>query len=445
MLEKLEISKQPEKIPDQELGNLVASIGNNEAKALTLLAMRTGIVYGQGDLNSALIELQGNSPGWRMHKNNPFDYCRNSFSPIGLVTKEIKNHDVSEFGYIITRYGQDIGAPLAGLLLDFSLKHPDFALHDFFSDTQMGGADPTNSQRSPLTRMQILWELATAGNKIRIIDLAESLGDKARQTTVGRHLKEMAKRGIISCESRGTTDEPITLYHLNDNQPDSLLVLDKYYPVMTRRLYEAMRSDPEKLWTREAIVDTMIQKYPELRGSKKSLQNNITSVLKTLRDTEIIHFEKFHARLQSEAYLTPEQREVVAELLEILDGVQYKKPEALRKGRELANLFLNNHPREVASLMQKAKEHSPQANANRAEMLDAVMQIVIEQPFITAPKVKKILEESGKEVALSTAQDYLSTLAKDEMGEKQIGSEKRKGVNYWYPLSLVSPQVSIYK
>ena len=45
--------KPPERISDQEIGNLLAAFGNNESKALTLVLMHPGVIYTKRDLVTA--------------------------------------------------------------------------------------------------------------------------------------------------------------------------------------------------------------------------------------------------------------------------------------------------------------------------------------------------------------------------------------------------------
>lgn len=434
MIERRETSQKPEKIPDRELGNLVAATANHEAKCLMLIAMKPGEVYPSPDIYREFISLQGKNPGWRIAHLVPFQYCRDSLHPIGLVAWEVRKSD-NVLGYAITDYGQDIGIPLAGLLLDFSIRHPEFSLYDFFGSTYMGGADEEVSKRAPVTRMQILWELATTDKeegKLRVVDLVKALGRKQDLGNMGTHLKQMSERGVISYDSKETINKPITLYHLSDKQPDSLTTLNERHPVMTKRVHEAMLSEPEKLWTREEIVNAIIDKYPELYFSRKSIYDHTVSVLGALRDAKLVHYEKFHHDLQSEAYLTPEQREVVVELLEILDSVQNKNPEVLRKGKELAGFFLT-HPAEVASLMQKAKEHSPHASADKTENINYVLQALTEQPYISAKDIQKILKEKHERIlTVDSIRSYLKTLMKDKTRDDPLEFEEIKGVYYWY-------------
>lgn len=138
--------RKKERLSDEELGNLLAAFGNNEAKAVTLIAMRKGVIYSEYDLYSAVIEKQGEGVGWRQSRGVPFTYCRSSFENIGLVAKSVSDPVLETWGYLKTDYGEELGDALAGLLLDFSLRHPEVSLYDIFGSTTSRGEKKKWSQ-----------------------------------------------------------------------------------------------------------------------------------------------------------------------------------------------------------------------------------------------------------------------------------------------------------
>jgi hypothetical protein len=111
-----EVGEDREKISDEELGNLISSLGNNEAKALTLAIMKKNIVYSASDLRHALIDIQGKPPAWQIGGRTAFDYCIWSLAPIGLVAREVQDPGKDTYGYVKTRYGEQMGDSLSGLL-----------------------------------------------------------------------------------------------------------------------------------------------------------------------------------------------------------------------------------------------------------------------------------------------------------------------------------------
>lgn len=95
-----------ERLGDEEMGNLISASGNSEAKAITLGAMRHGIIYTRGDLHKEVLYIQGEKPGWRINHNGPFSYCEASFEPIGLVAREVTTSSgLQKVGYIKTKGG----------------------------------------------------------------------------------------------------------------------------------------------------------------------------------------------------------------------------------------------------------------------------------------------------------------------------------------------------
>lgn len=119
-------SHSEEQLSDEQLGNLLAAVGNHEAKAVTFLVMRSETTYTAEDIHKAVIEAQGTLPGWRIHHQSAFKYCERSLSPIGLVAKEVVDPNLNTYGYARTEYGERIGVSLAGLLLDFSRKYDTY-------------------------------------------------------------------------------------------------------------------------------------------------------------------------------------------------------------------------------------------------------------------------------------------------------------------------------
>lgn len=171
-----------ERLTDEQLGNLISAGGNHAAKAITLILMADSNIYSEDDLHRTLLFHQDQQIGWRMRKEVPFSYCARSLAPIGLVTKEVIDPDLSTYGYQITDYGKRIGIPFYGLMLDWSEKHrinlTEFwgATHSRSPITQIQqvstGEEAEFKKRAPITTLKILRQLVTAPDlPIREIDL----------------------------------------------------------------------------------------------------------------------------------------------------------------------------------------------------------------------------------------------------------------------------------
>lgn len=310
------------RIPDEEMGNLLAAIGNNEAKALTLLLMQPGRIYTRRDIHDVFIRIQGgeDNAGWQSSHSLQFNYCQNSLAPIGLVAKEVVEGGVvlQTYGYMTTEYGEAVGKHLAALLLGFSRAHPDFSLYDFFGATQStSNTDPRNKKRAPLERMRILWELVTATLPIRQVDLTERLGKDHRQSLIGNHLRELARKRVIE-------------YNANDGR--------------------------------------------------------------------------------TEINLSDKQRQVIGDLIEIVDKFQNRDPMILTKGGQLTSLFLTS-PGEVSNLMLKTREHSSAANKKPLEEHFATfLSIISRNPGISQRELAENLEQTGERIGRNSIGGILNLL-----------------------------------
>ncbi len=181
-----EQSKRKERISDDRFGAILSAIGNSELKAGLIAAMQASTLYSSDSLHRLIVRAQGENAGWVMNKNVPFQFCRTTFTPIGLVTKEVVQYSEADtIRYRLSNDGNTLGKPLAGLLLDFSQKRTE-SLYDYFGSTNdpKGQAEVEHqehthdestllSQRSPQKRYAIFYELTTAERPLRITDIIE--------------------------------------------------------------------------------------------------------------------------------------------------------------------------------------------------------------------------------------------------------------------------------
>ncbi len=164
-LESPKLSEKPkvkDKLSDEQVGNMLSSIGNHEGKAITLLVMKNGDIFDSKDLHEGILRAQGENVVWRMNTFVPFNYCIKSLEPIGLVAKETIDETLKTWGYAITDYGKKFGIPWAGKLLEFSEKH-NIPLSKLFGGTvspslakniQAEGEDIEYRKRAPMTALK---------------------------------------------------------------------------------------------------------------------------------------------------------------------------------------------------------------------------------------------------------------------------------------------------
>lgn len=380
-----------ERLSDEEMGNFISALGNHEAKAITLCLMTPGIIYSRGDLHRAVIWAQGQNKGWRMNRQVSFDYCQKSLSPIGLVTREVINPDLSAYGYIKTDYGDKIGVPLAGLLLDFSLRHPDFSLQDFFgrthSSSQSQEIDETEyKKRAPITRLKIFWEILTSSPLIQTRDIVKQIGYASTAENIGKHLFNLSRNGLLSYEAV-TKGEAHVFYRLSETPPFSEPEPYDRDRKLTNFAYQLLKEDGNREWSAEVIKERY-QQYLETQVksllNEKNLMGRISSILSHLVKKGYARRRKFiGGQKGSEVTLTEEQRKVLLELVTLLDRFQNQDPAVLELGKRLASQIITNSEK-VSLLFAKAKERSSDAGSLPIqETADDILRIVSSYPGST--------------------------------------------------------------
>lgn len=188
---------------EERLGSLYAALGNNEAKAITFLTMRPGVIYDGQEIVTAVRRAQGNTQkGWKMGEEGPFHYLQKSFAPVGLVAMEVTDRKDNKYGYIRTPWGNAIGTAFAGKMLQLSYQHSDISLYDLFGST-VSTSKPLDDgeelkKRSPLSRIHLFREIISSGDKcVSISDLAGKMGE-TDATLVRRHVKDLVRAGILT-------------------------------------------------------------------------------------------------------------------------------------------------------------------------------------------------------------------------------------------------------
>lgn len=361
-----EFQKPKEKMSDGELGNVVSAICNNEAKAMTLLAIWKGVgVLDRKGLRSQVLNLQGENPGWRIDGSDLFSYCSQSLSQIGLVAKEFLNPDLSTWGYALTDYGREIGVPLAGLMLDFSERHNIF-LNKLFGatssrsplSTQVGEEEAEFKKRSPITTLKIIYEIVTSPSlPVRDKDILDAVGE--RHNSVGRALNRLKELGLIQYEGI-KANKRYSSYKFSGNFPEGELPAYKMQKTLTHLIFNVLQASPNQYLTSEDIYNALPEDIKD-NWDKESLFSDISSISFYLTKNNYAEVEKFHQGLQSEVSISEGQRVILTELLKITDGVQNKDKKILEKGRRFAEEIAAD-PQRAAKLMERAKEASPYFN-----------------------------------------------------------------------------------
>lgn len=419
---------------EEELGNLLAAVGNHELKALTLAVMREGTIYERGDLYRKLLEIQGRPYIWKMGKELVIKYCAKTLSPIGLVTtREIITPNLSTCGYIITPYGEMIGKSLAGHLLEFSLRYPTFSLIEAMGATASGsrakriqtidGEEAEFRKRAPMIRLKIFRQLVSSVLPIRAADLARAIGEK--QGIVQNHLQTLSRLGIIEYKAT-EPNKPYSFYKLSQQRPNREPRPYSKKPTFTKRVFEIFLSNPEFSGSPAMVAERLKELYPEYQASKQlTMQTMTNNILSHLEKEGFLAHEGFRYNIQSKINITNGNRAMLHELLGIVDRFRSGDEDFRKKGRARLEKIINN-PSFVRILIAKARATSPHASQTpEQELVEIFSSLLQRYPNSTSRKLQRYLEEYDKRLDPGRTYHILHS-HKDQFKPTRLGR-----VIYW--------------
>lgn len=147
----------PDAIQDEpNTYELMAGVGNHEAKALLLLYLaNSGLHHSSSDMIIGFKDFIGPGAIWYPAPIGPFKYCSNSLEPIGQVVRSSKQTPRGEVKlYGISEYGREVGVPTVGRILEWSLDYPNISVQQVFGPTTSKGAT-----RAPENRIKAIGKL----------------------------------------------------------------------------------------------------------------------------------------------------------------------------------------------------------------------------------------------------------------------------------------------
>lgn len=419
--------KKKEPLSDEELGNLLAAIGNNEAKALTLLAMKKGSIYTERGLHSSLMELQGDIKGWNLDTKCPFGYCQHSFENIGLVVQGVSDQIRGTWGYIKTEYGAEKGDALAGLLLDFSLRHPDVSLYRIFGATSSKGKqkefDGTIGKiefrmRSPLSRIKLFWELVTSSQPLTPAMLGVATGVSSEN--FHKYLQPLRDAGLVHYEY-APQDQKYGRYQVSENAPLVAPPPRKGHPKQTKFVWDLLSKDPNRDWTLSEIVNAYnVYVNAQLKEGEVSEDKNRQYINSTLRHLEregYVYNPGFSRERSSIAWVDERQRLILTDLLTIIYEFQEQNEDFIRRGSMLAYNFTNE---EVSALMAKAKENSYGVSSVSQDVSkEEILEYLREHPASIVADIKKYLENvQNRKLSAQTVRSLISKIFEEGRVER---------------------------
>lgn len=428
--------KHQERMKEEELGNLLAAIGNHEAKALLLAAMQPGKLYTQQELHTLMVDKQGKQQVWKINSTIPFGYCKRSLHPSGLVAKEVtflKGRKASS--YHKTAYGKKIGDALAGHLLAFSEQHDGVSLIALFGSTNSPGksTEITTSQglvasknRAPFTRYTIMYKLLTSQLPLRESDLARALQED--EQVLSFHLDNLSRKGLITYAAIGRA-KAFSFYTLSENPPAREPTPYRRQRTRTRQVYAYLRDHPDQQIGRDAIYQSLISELmPVSQSKEKSRKALISNILAYLAKEGYAQPVKFIFGKLSEINLTDTQRTLFHDAVTLIDRLSTLDEAFLAEGRQQAAAIVAD-PGRFSNLLQKAKEASPQANRHKTDdMIDMLTNILARHPACTVKMVQTyLMDEYGKETDKITVGKYMKRL----VGLGRITITEKRTTHYY--------------
>lgn len=422
-------------LSEQEIGNLLAAVGNHEAKALLLPSMRPGEIYTPPSLRELMTHKQGPNLVWPMH-TIPRDYCELSFGPIGLVTKQVLNSDLSTYGYIKTDSGAVYGDALAGHMLVLSEQNPHISLAQLLGTTQAPRPENEkqlqgNSRRSPLRRFRMFWELVTTSSlPMNEARLAEALNEDPGY--LGSHLRQLKRFGFINYDSHAT-NHGFSGYALADGAPTELpgsfarsteTNTQKVYAVAGKSLGEFITADE----VFKEIADKDKKDDPKYR---KRFTSYISGRLESLAAKGYLVRRKAKELTFSEISLTATQTQLLQRFVEIVEKFTRGDEDFMAQGRMMGYDIVED-PRRFSALMLKAKENSPLANKTDPLVTkDRILSLLSYETGVTAHEIRRQLEELYKQnLGMHSVMRYMRQMKNDgEVDYNKNGNEHQYRLN----------------
>ncbi|HSW37657.1 MAG TPA: hypothetical protein VLG37_04800 [Candidatus Saccharimonadales bacterium] len=407
-----------EPLSDEQLGNLLAAVGNHEGKAMTFLLMESHTSYGQAALRRCFIEAQGGEPVFEGAVTLHIRYCKQSFEQADLVTR---TNDTGPLEFEKTSMGEQVGDAVVGLLLDFSLRWPDVSLREIFGSTQS-----TGGVRSAATRLKLYRVLANASTGMTKAELSRQAG--VDETSLTLPLDYLSAAGHIAYEAVDNKRAPVFIIaSSNLTTLGTRWPVDGSFPATLLELVKLKQARGENYLT----TDEVREHFKSLgMVGVNDFNAQVHFSLKQLVKKGILKREVAPVPVKDFSHLKvgPAQRGMFREIVEILEGLQTLDSSVLERGRQLA-ANIKNDPEAVKALLLKCYSNSryvnPVAKQDIQSSLAALFERLPKQEF-SAEDLSGLMEKNGYIIHPSALMRQLKKLTKGS--EAQLRAAKRKGV-----------------
>lgn len=408
---------------DPTFSKVYSAVGNSEVKGALIAAMQKDRMYSRSGLVNIFHSVQGNNPAWILEPKSktPWGYCQKTFSPIGLVTKEALNPDLTVYGWEKTDRGFDLADPLVGMLLQFSERYPHINLARLVGSTNSAAkAEDDNEEvkrRSPIIRMRIYYTLSTSPTgSASYSELIESSGSKSGLSEQINALKDY---GILQYPDRYSFNPQIKLSYVQPSA-EAVVVLPRRNPRMFNEIYELLKNVYPNHLAPQEVLDIMKPKFPNY---KTTLESNMRLSMHYLESQGLIESHD-----DFPITTTSLQLAVIKDLVEIFDRLQDGNKKAIDEGKNTLSRMLAR-PNAICALFDKAKRSSAKLNGlPDNEKADDLLKLLQEFPNSTASQLsRQSLAVLGYRISGSVISSVMNNLQKDGL----VTRESVSNVNFW--------------
>jgi hypothetical protein len=395
----------------------IDAIGNHPAKMVTLLVLaeNSSRYYSRALLDEALMEVQGDDPGWPLLRGGrgtrglPFSYCEGSIEPIGMlvegkIASQLENRLIG--AYQISEAGLQVGVPLSGAFLGWELGYEETSLQ------QLLGSSNSRDRigRMPSLRTKIYEHLLSAADHgMSHAGLRHALGE-----TAGRFMQlipNLRDAGIIDVTERyDPMDRKVTLH-----APDfmNLRIAGPRVHPETRAIFDVAQKlvdgDRTKM-TGQDLLDAITEAYPQY--DQRIVWQRLT-IARANDRMGFVEFAPFEGDTQQHTNIAiaPFYEEPIAALLWAIRSL--KEDADYREGaRQQAHEIIQN-PELVSQLMAKARENSAHANS----LPNAEWHSIILQHIPAEGIDARALYETVKSIAPPVSYTYFRRFLTEQNGE----------------------------
>ncbi len=397
----------------RDAGDLLAAIGNSEAKAVLFGAMALhadGYPFSTKAIHDLFLDVQGEqNKAWPdIARPVTQEYVLQSFEPIGAVMHSEVSIDGGLYTrYFVNGYGQERGLGAAGLMLDYSLTHENVALYSL-----VGGAvsKSETGRRAPATRIKILSQLqALRGKSITIKELVDHTQSKLG--AIEAQLAGLEAIGAVSVARRKRNEDERKLVITNARDFMALKLHDRKGAITSdiHSFVTAKLAAGQDVINMDELTTYLQTKHSDL--SREQIRKRTITAVWAWKEKELLRLQSgFAQAVRSGVALHPDGRRIVEDYLLIVNALMEGDQDFLEWGKERA-LEIITDPETVNLLLAKARRASPFKNSEPQQVYaERVMSLIEPGESVTIEEVASRVQRQGKSSSNASAGKILAML-----------------------------------